>query len=85
MAEEIAAQRPSGVTQLPVGMGAMALGVLSQSTGSVLLDAGIGALVGYAVAPKKERAGYVAGGAAATAVAGVLGLAGLLVYRYYRR
>ena len=83
MAETAIAER-SSVT-VPPGMGAAALGVLSQSSGSMLVDAGIGALVGYAIAPGKDRIGYVAGGAAATALAGVLGLAGLLAFRYLRR
>ena len=85
MAETALAPANDQRVALPPGMGAAALGVLSQSTGSALLDAGIGGLVGYVVAPRNQRMGYVAGGAAATAFAGVLGIAGLLAYRYYLR
>jgi len=73
--------------ETPVGVagptpGGVLLGALSQSTGSLLLDAAIGAGVGFLIAPENKRAGYVVGGAAATGLAGVLGLAGLLGVRY---
>jgi len=60
-------------------------GVASQSTGSILLDASLGALAGYAVAPTKDKWRYVAIGAVATGLAGVLGLAGTLAYGYVQR
>ena len=79
------------VTPDPLGPDRQALGALfgvaSQSTGSILLDASLGALAGYAVAPAggKQRWRYVAIGAVATGLAGVLGLAGTLAYGYVQR
>jgi hypothetical protein len=53
----------------------LALGALSQSTGSVLIDAAIGGAAGYLFAPKGTKARYALGGAVATGLTGVLGLA----------
>lgn len=58
---------------------------LSLSTGSLLLDAGVGAAAGYLVAPKAARTLYAVGGAAATTLAGLLGLVGVLGVAYARR
>ncbi len=52
----------------------IALGALSQSTGSILIDTAIGGAVGYAMAPKKQKYRYAVGGAVATGLAGVFGL-----------
>jgi hypothetical protein len=62
------------------GMG-QAMGILSESTGWVLLDALVGGGVGWLLAPKGQETGYVLGGALATGLAGVFGLAGLVGYR----
>jgi len=64
-------------------VGAITLGALSSSTGSVLVDMGVGAAVGYLIAPSDEKAGYALGGGAAAGLAGALGLLGLLGYRYF--
>lgn len=73
----------------PLGPDREALGALfgaaSQSTGSALLDASLGALAGYVVAPPKDKWRFVAIGAVATGLAGVLGLAGTLTYGYFQR
>lgn len=73
--------------ETPIGLGAptpggIVLGTLSQSSGSLLVDAAIGAGVGWLIAPKGKQAGYIVGGAAATGILGLLGLAGLLGVRY---
>jgi predicted cation transporter len=54
------------------------LGALSQSTGSVAIDAAVGAAVGYALAPKDAKARYAVGAALATGLFGALGLVGTL-------
>jgi len=63
----------------PVGL---LVGGLSQGTGSILLDATLGAGVGWLIGPPQKKAAYIVGGAVATGVAGVFGLAGLLGVRY---
>jgi hypothetical protein len=73
--------------ETPIGLGAptpggIVLGTLSQSSGSILIDAAIGAGVGWLIAPKEKQGAYVVGGAVATGVLGLLGLAGLLGVRY---
>jgi hypothetical protein len=72
--EPVALQAPSA--------GEVVMGVLSQSAGSFLLDLGIGAGVGYLIAPKDQKLGYAAGVGAATGIAGVFGLLGGVGYRY---
>lgn len=68
-------QRLTGVGALaPVE--SLALGILSQSTGSVLVDAAIGGAVGYFFAPQASRNRFAVGGAIATGLGGVLGLVG---------
>lgn len=73
--------------QTPIGLGAptpggIVLGTLTQSSGSILVDAVLGAGVGYLIAPEQKKPAYVIGGAAATGLLGLLGLAGLLGVRY---
>jgi hypothetical protein len=66
----------------PTPAGAL-LGAVSQSTGSILLDAALGAGLGYVIAPdEEERVSYTAWGAAASGLGGLLGVAVLLGYRY---
>jgi hypothetical protein len=75
----------TAVTQhLPVkvGTGDVVLGSLTESSGWVIVDAAIGASVGWLIAPKGEETGWALGGAFAAGLAGVLGLAGLLGWRY---
>jgi hypothetical protein len=61
-------------------------GVASQSSGSVMLDASLGALVGYVGAPSvKGRWKYAAGGAIATGLAGLTGLLCTLGVVYLKR
>lgn len=57
-------------------------GALSGSSGSILIDASVGGAVGFFLAPKSKKLGYVALGAASTGLAGVLGLVGFLGYVY---
>jgi hypothetical protein len=52
----------------------LALGALSQSTGSALIDAAIGGAAAYAFAPPGAKARYALGGAVATGLTGALGL-----------
>jgi hypothetical protein len=61
------------------GMG-QAMGLLSESTGWIILDAALGGGVGWMLAPRGQETGYVLGGALATGLAGVFGLAGLVGY-----
>lgn len=73
--------------ETPLGLGAptpggIVLGTLSQSSGSILVDAAIGAGVGWLIAPETKKPAYIVGGAAATGLLGLLGLAGLLGVRY---
>lgn len=65
-----------------VGTGGLVLGVLSESSGWIVIDAVVGGGVGWLIAPKGQEAGYALGGAAATGLGGVLGLLGLLGWRY---
>ncbi len=74
----------------PIGLGAdpngILWGALSTGTGSILLDAAVGATAGAYLTPSaKGRAKWMAAGAAATGLAGVLGLGGLLAYRLWRK
>lgn len=59
-----------------------ALGALSQSTGSILIDTAIGGVAGYAMAPKKQRYRYAVGGAVATGLGGVFGLLATAAFAY---
>lgn len=71
----------SGPMAMPkAGMG-QAMGLLSESTGWILLDAAVGGGVGWLLAPKGQETGYILGGAFATGLAGVFGLAALVGYR----
>ena len=63
-------------------LGGLTLGALSSSTGAVLIDAAVGAGVGYLIAPKSDKTGYMVGGSLAVGVAGGLGLLGLIGWRY---
>lgn len=73
-------------TILKPTLGGLTLGALSASSGSILVDAGIGAGIGWLIAPSgREKTAYAVGGGVATGLAGVLGLGGLLVYRYLIR
>lgn len=77
----------STAIETPIGLGAptpggIVLGTLTQSSGSILVDAVLGAGVGYLIAPEAKKPAYVIGGAAATGLLGLLGLAGLLGVRY---
>lgn len=73
-----------GPAALPVktGAGGLVLGALSESSGWVIVDAVAGAGLGWFIAPKGEELGYAIGGAAATGLGGVLGVLGLLGWRY---
>jgi hypothetical protein len=83
-------QLPAAVSH-PVGLGVpdpngFIWGALSSGTGSILLDAAIGATAGsYLATSGKSRPGWMAAGAAATGLAGVLGLGGLIAYRLWRK
>lgn len=58
----------------------------TSSTGSTLLDAGVGAAVGYALAPAAaRRAVWVGAGALLGALGGVLGLGLVAGYALLRR
>ena len=72
------ASLPMRPLETPLGLGVptpggIALGTLSQSSGSALVDAAIGAGVGWLIAPETKKAPYIIGGAAATGLAGILG------------
>jgi hypothetical protein len=74
---------------IPQGLGAtpiaeQALGILSGSTGSFLVDGAIGAGVGYFMAPRSKRGKYALGMGLVTGVGGVLGLALGVGYIYLR-
>lgn len=58
----------------------LALGALSQSTGSVVIDAAIGGAAGYLLAPGTKKSTYALGGAIATGLGGALGLVGTIGY-----
>jgi hypothetical protein len=58
------------------------LGAVSQSSGSIIVDAAIGGATGYLLAPTKARARYAVGGAAATGLGGLLGLLGTVAFIY---
>jgi hypothetical protein len=79
----LARARPLGVGEPlpPVGMGQAMLGAATASTGNAILDALLGAGVGWVVAPAEARIPYAVGGALATALFGVLGLAGTVGFR----
>lgn len=67
-------------------VGGLTIGALSSSTGAVLIDAAVGAGVGYLIAPRgTDRTGYMLGGGLAVGVAGGLGLLGLIGYRLLSR
>lgn len=59
--------------------------LVSTSTGSVLVDAGIGAGVGYLLAPTAGRTAYTVAGALLGGLGGIFGLALLGVYAYAKR
>jgi predicted cation transporter len=58
----------------------LALGILSQSTGSVLIDAAIGGTTGFLLAPRDKKNRYAVAGAVATGLGGVLGLVGTIAF-----
>lgn len=67
-------------------LGARTMGALSAGTGSVLIDAGIGAAAGAFIAPSSnERGAYAIGGAVATGVGGVFGLALVAAFAFFNR
>ena len=66
-------------------LGGATLGALSSSTGNALLDVGVGAAIGWLIAPSGQKEGYALAGGAATGLAGALGLLGVLGYRYLTR
>jgi hypothetical protein len=68
----------------PTGLGAAALGVLSSSTGSFIVDGAIGAGVGYFMAPRNKRGKYALGMGLVTGIGGVLGLALGVGYIYLK-
>jgi hypothetical protein len=74
------------VAQAPakIGVGGAILASVSSSSGSVPIDGLIGAGIGYFLAPRGEKLGYAVGGGLAGGLAGVLGIAGLLAFRWYR-
>jgi hypothetical protein len=61
-------------------------GAMSSSTGSILLDAAVGATAGSYLSPTpKDKAGWMAAGALATGLAGVLGLGALIGFRLLKK
>lgn len=58
---------------------------VSTSSGSVLIDAGIGAGMGYLLAPAAAKTTYAVAGALLGGVGGLFGLALLGVYAYAKR
>lgn len=79
---EARAVLPAGRILQPT-LGGKMMGAISMSSGSVILDAIAGGAVGYVIAPKSERTGYVIAGAAATGVGGILGMLLVGGYRYF--
>jgi hypothetical protein len=59
--------------------------VASYSTGSVLLDAGVGATLGYLLAPPAKHAVWAGAGAVLGGLGGVFGLGLLGAYALLRR
>lgn len=59
--------------------------LVSTSTGSVIIDAGVGAGVGYLLAPVATRTTYTVAGALLGGLGGIFGLALLGVYAYAKR
>jgi hypothetical protein len=57
-----------------------ALGALSQSTGSIVVDAAIGGVAGYVLAAPKYKSRAALGGAVVTGLGGFLGLLGTVGY-----
>ena len=81
---------PAGFAQRPIipapTLGARTLGMLSVSpSGSELVDAGLGAVVGYLVAPRGLKTQFALGGAAATGLAGVTGALGTALVAFFWR
>jgi hypothetical protein len=66
-------------------LGAVGLGAISSSTGSILIDAALGAGIGYFISPVDEEERYAIGGALASGLGGVLGIALLVGWRYWRK
>jgi hypothetical protein len=65
----------SGIGQVREELCGLGEPVLCASTGSTMVDALVGAGIGYLAAPKKEHAAYwAAAGAAGAALAGALGI-----------
>lgn len=58
---------------------------ISTSSGSIVFDAGVGAGVGYLLAPTAARTTYAVAGAVLGGVGGLFGLALLAVYAYAKR
>jgi len=56
------------------------MGLATGSTGSLLTDAALGGVIGYALAPVKGKLTFALVGAGLTTVFGMLGAAGLVVY-----
>ncbi len=76
----------TGVGDSPDGIGDSATPFTSYVSGSAIGDAALGAIAGFAAAPKEEDRGmYIAGGLLAGAVAGMLGLAGIVGASLYQR
>lgn len=62
------------------------LGALSSSSGSALVDAVLGAALGYWIAPEQDRrTWWVAGSAAAVGTTGVLGALAVVTYGLCKR
>jgi hypothetical protein len=82
-----APERRTGVASpLPVPqptLAARALGQLSSSIGSPVLDGAAGAAIAYLVAPPSKKVGYAIGGGLASGFFGLLGLGGTLVWRAF--
>lgn len=72
-AQLAASPQAVGLAQAPT-VGELAMGALSSSSGSVLIDGAVGTAVGYAVAPKAKRLSYALVTGAATGLGGVFGL-----------
>lgn len=65
-------------------LGSVGLGAISTGTGSTLGDAVIGAGIGYLISPSDaERGPYVAYGALASGLGGVLGVGVLCAIRFW--
>jgi hypothetical protein len=67
-----------------IGIGNVVLASVSSGSGSVPIDGLLGAGIGYFIAPRGEKLEYAVGGGLVGGLAGVLGIAAILAFRYIR-